>query len=152
MIHDFDFKVPGQPPSVNRMYDNAYAFDGSGKRYMSRKKSHEVEQYQLVAMNACQRAKPALWMPPEPYQPKLGRGLIVIELYFHLARDIDCDNAQKALLDAIKFGLGTTTQHFKRSGPKVVPIYDDNRFLGRAMWKQTGVKEPHVYVRIGPLP
>lgn len=148
MIHDFIFTIPGQPPSMNRLYENAYAFDGQGKRYMGRKKIHEVEMYQLVAMNACQRAKPALWEPRMPYQPKLGLGLIVIELAFVLARDIDCDNAQKALLDAIKFGLGTRVQHFKRSGPKVVPIYDDARFLGRAMSKQTGSKDPHVDVRV----
>lgn len=149
MIHEFDFKIPGQPPSVNRMYDNAYAFNGEGGRYMGRKKVLEVETYQLVAMNACQRAKPALWAPREAYDPKLGRGMIVIELYFHLARDMDCDNAQKAILDAIKYGLGVEPHTSRRGHPSMLPIYDDRRFLGRAMWKQTGCKEPHVYVRIG---
>ena len=149
MIHDFTFRIPGQPPSMNRMYENAYAFDGQGRRYMGRKKLHEVEMYQLVAMNACQRAKPALWEPQFPYQPKRGTGLIVVNLYFYLDRDIDCDNAQKALLDAIKFGLGTRVVTSKRSKvPRIAPIYDDARFLGRAMHKETGHKEPSVRVEV----
>lgn len=148
MIHEFSFTIPGQPPSVNRMYDNAYAFDGTGVRYMGRKKLHEVEAYQLVAMNACQRAKPALWRPREVYLPKMGSGMIVIELGFYLARDIDCDNTQKAILDAIKFGLGTRVVKSRKGVMAVRPIYDDARFLGRAMWKQTGHKHPRVDVRI----
>ena len=148
MIHEFAFTIPGQPPSVNRMYGNTYRFDAEGGRYAGRRKLAEVEAYQFVAMNACQRAKPALWKPREPHSPKLGMGMIVIELYYFLKRDIDCDNTQKAILDAIKYGLGLE-QHTSRKGRAALrPIYDDSRFLGRAMFKITGVKEPHVNVTV----
>jgi hypothetical protein len=134
---------------VNRIHEQVYQFDGAGRRYHGRKKLHEVEMYQLVAMNHCQRAKPAEWIPREAYQPKLGKGLIVIELDFFLGRDIDCDNTQKVILDGIKFGLGTHIVVAKRTkNPSVRPLYDDNRFLGRAMSKVTGVKHPRVEVTI----
>ena len=148
MIHEFEFAIPGQPPSVNRMYGNAYRFDAEGGRYTGRRKLEEVERYQFVAMNACQRAKPALWQPSIPYQPRLGIGMIVIELDFYLGRDIDCDNTQKAILDAIKYGLGVAPAKTRKGKTVLKPIYDDNRFLGRAMWKQTGVKEPYVAVKV----
>jgi hypothetical protein len=150
VIHDFGFEIPGQPPSTNRIYELAYRYDGRGNRYAGgRVKIKEVEEYQVRATRLCERAKPALWEPRAPYRPKKGTGLIVVELAFFLARDIDCDNAQKVLLDGIKFGLGTRVVISKTTKrPRLVPVYDDSRFLGRAMFKQTGVKEPRVKVTI----
>lgn len=145
MIHDFEFTIPGQPPSVNRQYDLGYSFDGKS---IYRSKNPEVTAYQLVAMNATQRAKPAEWIPREAYLPREGRGMIVIELRFFLGRDVDCDNTQKAILDAIKYGLGTEVRKARKGNSYVAPIYDDARFLARAMWKQTGVKQPRVEVAI----
>lgn len=146
-IHDFSFVIPGQPPSVNRMYGNTWNFDGE-RSWTGRRKVDEAVAYQLVAMNACQRAKPALWEPREAYLPREGRGLIVIEFRYYLARDMDCDNTKKAILDAIKYGLGTFPFTDRKKRTTVRPMYDDNRFLSRDLSKQTGFKEPRVEVTI----
>jgi hypothetical protein len=144
VIHDFSFTIPGQPPSVNRHYEVGFSPDGGGFR----KKDPDVARYQLVAMSACQRAKPALWEPQEPYRPKEGRGMIVVELSYYLVRDIDCDNMRKAIHDAIKYGLGTHVITNRRGNPEVRPLYDDARYLAHDLWKQTGVKHPRVEVTI----
>lgn len=142
-----EFLVPGQPPSMNHLYEQSYRFDGAGNRYMGRRKARGVEEYQLIAMHATQRAKPNGWNPG-PFNPKTGEGLIVVRYWWYLNRMVDCDNVQKALNDAIKFGLGTKVVHTRNGTPHVAPIYDDDRFLGQSMWKQTGSREPYVAVAI----
>jgi Holliday junction resolvase RusA-like endonuclease len=114
------FKVEGQPPSVNRMYTLART-KSTGRPYLT--KSLGVEMYQLVASSACRQARPKDWEPA----PKIR-----LRYMFHVKRDIDCDNAMKALNDAIAIALGV----------------NDRTFLPCTVDKTTGNKEPHVIVVI----
>jgi Holliday junction resolvase RusA-like endonuclease len=89
-------------------------------------KSEGVEAYQLVASHAARRAKPSGWEPTHP------KGLLRINYWFFMARNIDSDNALKALNDAIAKGIG----------------YDDKYFLPCVVSKEWGTKEPRVVVQI----
>jgi Holliday junction resolvase RusA-like endonuclease len=62
-----------------------------------------------------------------------GPGQIRVRYWFELSRDIDCDNALKALNDAIALALDV----------------DDRRFLPMVVCKHVGSKHPRVTIEIG---
>lgn len=78
----------------------------------------------MVVTALVRRAVPEGWSAPNQ---------IRIRYWFHVKRDIDCDNAMKALNDAIAIGLGV----------------DDKKFLPCTVEKTSGNKEPSVTVEIG---
>lgn len=119
----FVVSVPGIPPSVNHMYEPRLVTTGTGS-YMSRKKTSGVEEYQVTAALFVQNALPKAWRRALAEHD----GYIRIRYWFYLKRDIDCDNALKALNDAIAKALRV----------------DDKRFLPCVVDKYTGVKEPRV--------
>lgn len=134
--------IPGQPPSVNELRSHIV-----GKNYRPAW-SDAFYAYRNEVCTLVQIAKPRDWRPPE-YRPKLGEGMLVIEIALELDRDMDADNILKPLLDGVKYGLGTMVVYARKSGnPRVAPIYDDSGFLPRFLSKKTGVKKPQVHLTI----
>lgn len=123
----FRFTVPGQPPSVNHLYKIAIGrttgADGRQKTYRRMVKTEGVETYQTSVGWIVKSAKPASWS---------CEGMIRITYWFYLKRDIDCDNAMKALNDAIAKSLGV----------------DDRRFLPCVASKSTGHSKPYVEIEV----
>lgn len=93
----------------------------TGRPYITKAKG--VETYQLIASAAARKARPAEWTP---------RAQIRVRYAFYVKRDIDCDNALKALNDAIAIALDV----------------NDKIFLPCVIRKTTGCKEPYVQVWI----
>lgn len=134
-MSDFSFTIPGQPPSVNHLYKIAtstatdkfgqtvYGSDGKPKRYRRMVKAEGVEAYQTAVGRIVQTARPRGWQPGNRVR---------LRYWFHLKRDMDCDNALKALNDAIARALGV----------------NDKIFLPCVQEKTTGNKEPSVRVEI----
>lgn len=118
------FVVPGQPPSMNHLYRPAIRRRRDGTTYMARYKATGVEDYQLVAYSMARRARPKNWEPKLHY--------VRIRYWFRLKRDIDCDNAMKALNDAVAMALGI----------------DDRRFLPCVQDKWIGQHDPEVEIEI----
>jgi len=114
------FTVEGQPPSMNHLY-TVVRNRSTGRPYLT--KAPGVETYQLVATSRCRAARPAGWQPAPQ---------IRVAYWFHVKRDIDCDNALKALNDAIAIALGV----------------NDKAFLPCVKEKTTGAKEPRTVVVI----
>jgi hypothetical protein len=123
----WSFVVPGQPVSTNHMYIIGKGYRRGGISFPKMVKAPGVENYQTVASMVCRIAKPKDW--------KWDGELLVVEFDFHLMDNIDCDNAMKALLDAIKDVIGV----------------DDRFMLPRAMTKEWGLKpvNARVEVRVG---
>ena len=137
--------IPGQPPSVNRLTELHNVRGVRQKAW-----SAEFYEYRDLVTSLVQRAMPRGYVLPA-YLPKQGTGMLVIEIWLLLARDMDCDNILKPLLDGVKLGLGTKVVTTRRKGPHLVPIYDDAGFLPRFIAKRSGVKDPQVYMRIWAL-
>lgn len=93
----------------------------TGRPYIT--KAAGVETYQLIATSACRRARPADWVASER---------IRVRYAFHVKRDVDCDNALKALNDAIALGLDI----------------NDRIILPCVIEKTTGNRSPYVQVWI----
>lgn len=128
-------KVPGQPPSMNHMYKEAtqrakdkfgnpvYWGDGREKTYRTKVKAEGVQAYQDSVTWYTKAAMPSRWKPGERVR---------IRYWYHLKRDIDADNAQKALNDAIAHGMGI----------------DDRVFVTTVVAKWTKEKDPFVLVEV----
>jgi hypothetical protein len=146
-VSEFRFTIPGQPPTGNLLYDTVRRFSKTGAPYLGRAKKAGVSDYQFEVMHAAHRAMPPGWNPG-PWNPKTGEGLIVVRFWFYLKRAVDADNAMKVINDGIKVGLGTKEAKSRSGRVRVVPIYDDERFLGQAWWLVTGCAEPRVDVEL----
>lgn len=145
-MSSFGFLIPGQPPTGNKLYEPVWRHDKAGNRYQGLAKKEGVSTYQLQVMSLTRRAMPQGWDPGH-YDPKKGHGLIVVRFWFYLGRAVDADNAMKVINDGIKLGLGTR-EVYGKNGVRVVPRFDDARFLGQAWWLETGHKEPRVEVEL----
>jgi endodeoxyribonuclease RusA len=88
----WSFIIPGQPPSTNHMYLATVVRKADGTSARSVRKADGVESYQVAATLIARAAKPTGWVPEDR---------IRVIYRFWLKRDIDCDNALKALNDAI---------------------------------------------------
>lgn len=88
-------RIPGQPPSVNHMYERGYR---------KIRKSPGAEAYQAAATLIVRTSRPSGWT----YES----GFVRLVYDLHLKRDIDCDNILKALNDAIAVGLGMNDRYF----------------------------------------
>lgn len=121
----WSFEIPGQPPSVNNMYTQIILRRGTAAPPIrSVKKDSKVAAYQVAATYMTKTSRPRGWVPP--------KGQIRITLDFELARDADCDNLMKALLDAIATALNV----------------NDRMFLPCTRSKVVGSKDPKVRVEI----
>ncbi len=87
-------------------------------------KRDDVLAYQVTAGHLVRLARPKAWNPPEGY--------IRVTYEFFLKRDIDCDNAMKALNDAIASALGV----------------NDKRFLPCVRSKSVDPKEQNIRVEV----
>ena len=119
--------LPGQPPSTNHMYVIGRGFRRGGIAYPKMVKVDAVVAYQQMTTLITRLAKPREW--------KWDGGLLVLEFGFYLVDNIDCDNAMKAVCDAISDAIEV----------------NDKWFLPRAMSKVWGLKpaDARVEVTIG---
>jgi Holliday junction resolvase RusA-like endonuclease len=90
---------------------------------MTLAKKQKVIDYQEAAIIIIRSMKPRGWAPA---------GQVRLRYWFHLARDIDCDNAMKAIHDALQIATGV----------------DDKRFLPCVMEKQIGLSGKEALVRV----
>jgi hypothetical protein len=121
------FVVRGQPVSWNEGYEIGkvartgrhgrlrLGADGSVVEARTIVKTEVAKAYTTEVALRSRRAAPRDWW---------DGGLVVVELYYYLGRDIDCDNVMKFVDDGIQAGTGV----------------DDKWFLTRAMWKTTGLR------------
>lgn len=120
------FSVPGTPPSVNHLYEATLTRGPNGVRRGVRK-SPGVESYQIVATLVARAALPANW------KDTYSEGYVRLRYWFYLRREIDCDNALKALNDALAKAFGINDRKFL---PYVV-----DKFVGKN-------EDPHVVVQL----
>lgn len=123
----FTFRVPGQPPTVNHLYKEAtrttIGKNGNVRTYRTKVKEDGVQTYQDSVTWYTKMNVPRDWEPGERVR---------LRYWFHLKRDIDCDNALKAINDAVAHALRV----------------DDKSFLPSVEAKWTGEKDPFVVVEI----
>jgi len=72
--------------------------------YAGRAKESAVVAYQTGAVMQVRTAKPSHW--------RHGGGWIRISYSFRLSRAVDCDNAMKALNDAVALAIGVDDKFF----------------------------------------
>jgi Holliday junction resolvase RusA-like endonuclease len=123
-LSGFRFTVPGVPPSVNHSYRPIKVRNKDGSFSLRMAKNDVVLSYQVATAYLVRQARPSGWEPPEGY--------IRVRYQFFLRRSIDCDNAMKALNDAIAGALGV----------------NDARFLPCVMSKSVNSKEPNPRVEV----
>ncbi|HEX5016538.1 MAG TPA: hypothetical protein VFX15_03005 [Actinomycetes bacterium] len=113
------FQVEGQPVSWNAAYGigvvNRRAYNRRPREVRTIVKTDKAVAYTGLAMRRCQEKRPRGWSPT---------GLVVVEFYYFLGRDIDCDNVMKLVNDGIEAATGV----------------DDKWFLPRAIFKTTGLR------------
>lgn len=97
--------------------------DGRVKTFRTKVKNDGVQTYQDSVTWYTKAARPGGWEAGERVR---------LTYWFHLKRDIDCDNALKALNDAIAHALNV----------------NDKAFLPTVEAKWTGEKDPFVIVEI----
>lgn len=88
---------------MNHMYEATIVRRADGSSVRSVRKANGVESYQVAATLIAKAARPSDWEPAER---------IRVIYRFFLKRDIDCDNALKALNDAIAKAIGTDDKRF----------------------------------------
>lgn len=128
-------RVPGQPPSMNHLYRDTQQQardaggrplswpDGRPKYFRTKVKADGVQAYQDSVTWYTKVAVPKGWEPS---------GRVRLRYWFHLTRDIDCDNAMKALNDAVALGMKG----------------NDKAFLPTVVAKWTGEKDPCVVIEV----
>lgn len=111
--------VPEAPPSVNHSYKIVRIGN-----HMRKAKTEEVIRFQALTAMLTRQAKPRNWQPEGQW--------IRLRYRFYLRYDKDCDNAVKALNDAIASALGV----------------NDSRFLPCTELKSVNRKEPTPRVEV----
>lgn len=102
--------IEGQPPSMNHSYrpikkpmrdsfgQPIYSAEGRQVVRMGLAKNQKVTDYQQLVVWRARQARPSGWQH--------GGSWIRIYYRFFLSRKMDCDNAMKALNDALAIALG----------------------------------------------
>lgn len=114
------FTIEGQPVSWNAAYGigviNRRAFNRESHQVRTIIKTDAAVTYTALAAARCVEArKPRDWW---------HGGLVVVEFYYYLGRDIDCDNVMKLVNDGIEAATGV----------------NDKWYLPRAMSKTIGLR------------
>jgi Holliday junction resolvase RusA-like endonuclease len=119
----------GQPPTVNHLYDVAWKYDRTGRRYKGKVKNKAAQKYHDDAVLVLRSAKPSRWE---------AEGQVRIYYHLYLCRPIDADNILKVVNDAIATAVGI----------------NDSRFLPCVQSKVTGLplREARIEVEIEALP
>ena len=97
------FTLPGQPPSLNDLYEIGYRNDKRGRRYKGIIKNKDAQRYHDDAIPQIRVAKPSRWLPA---------GQVRLRIRLFLAGDIDADNTLKVLSDAIQTATGINDKVF----------------------------------------
>jgi hypothetical protein len=134
---DWGFVVPGQPVSWNQGYEiGRVARTGGGGRLRLGSDGRPIEARTIVKTGLAKAYTEEVVLRARAAAPRgwWDGGLVVIELYYFLGRDIDCDNVMKFVDDGIETATGV----------------NDRWFLTRAMWKTTGLrpKDRRLVVRV----
>jgi hypothetical protein len=120
--------IPGAPPSMNHSYRPVMlrkrTATGTPYSRIGMAKLSVVAAYQTDAVLLTRSARPSSWQPAGEW--------IRVRYRFFLRRPIDCDNAMKALNDALALAIGV----------------DDKRFLPCVTSKSVSSKEKHPRVEV----
>lgn len=99
----WSFVLPGQPPSLNDLYEIGWRNDKRGRRYKGIVKNEDARRYHDDAIPQIRVAKPSRWVPA---------GQVRLRIRLFLANDIDADNTLKVLSDAIQAATGINDKVF----------------------------------------
>lgn len=122
--------LPGPPPTVNHTYKIVRVPRRGGGGLVSRlAKTEGIETYQAGVTLIARTAKPSGWQPADK---------IRLRYTFYLGRELDCDNALKAINDAIALAIRPSASAAKR----------DSGFLPCVADVFVGDKNPRVVVEI----
>lgn len=115
----WSFEIEGQPVSWNAAYEigviNRRAYNRESRQVRTIIKTDAAVSYTALAAARAAEARPRDWWQG---------GLVTVEFYYYLGRDIDCDNVMKLVNDGIQAATGV----------------DDKWYLPRAMTKTTGLR------------
>ena len=96
--------LPGPPVSVNHQFKIVVVPKKGGGGLVRRLgKADGVEAYQAGITYIAKAARPSGWEPANK---------IRLRYWFYLSHEIDCDNALKAINDAIAVALGVNDKGF----------------------------------------
>lgn len=122
--------LPGPPPTINHTYKIVTVPKKGGEGVVRRLgKVEGVEHYQAGVTMIARSARPSGWQPAAK---------IRLRYWFHLQREIDCDNALKAINDAIAFAIR----------PDASPVMRDRGFMPCVQDIQLDEKNPYVIVEV----
>ena len=130
MSDSWRMTLPGPPPTVNHSYRIVKVpRKGGGGLVSTLAKARGIEAYQAGVTYIAKVAKPRGWEPAEK---------IRLRYWFYLTREIDCDNALKAINDAIALAIR----------PDASPVKRDRGFLPCVVDMYLGEKDPRVVVEV----
>ena len=122
--------LPGPPPTINHTYKIVTVPKKGGGGLVRRLgKADGIEAYQAGVTYIAKVAKPSGWVPADK---------IRLRFWFYLSREIDCDNALKAINDAIALAIR----------PDASPAKRDSGFLPCVADMYLGQKDPRVVVEV----
>lgn len=122
--------LPGPPPTINHSYKIVTVPAKGGQGLVRRlAKADGVEAYQAGVTYIAKTAKPSGWVPADKVR---------LRYWFYLQREIDSDNALKAINDAIALAIRPDASAAKR----------DSGFLPCVADVFLGYKDPHVVVEV----
>lgn len=122
MTTSFRFLMPGQPPTWNHMY-RWTTKNVNGKTVRIQVKTDEANLYQSQLTMIARASRPASFQP---------QNQIIVAYDMYLGRDLDADNAMKAVNDALAVALGV----------------NDKRFLPVCNHKTHGHKNPEIIIHV----
>lgn len=130
MVSSWQMTLPGPPPTVNHSYRIVVVPGRKGQGMVRRlAKAEGVETYQAGVTLIARTAKPSGWQAADKVR---------LRYTFYLGRELDCDNALKAINDAIALAIRPTASAAKR----------DSGFLPCVADVFVGDKNPRVVVEV----
>jgi hypothetical protein len=130
MSEKWRMTLPGPPPTINHSYRIVTVPGRHGQGLVRRlAKVEGVETYQAGVTLIARTSRPSGWVPAEK---------IRLRYWFYLVKEIDCDNALKAINDAIALAIRPEATSAKR----------DRGFIPCVQDVYLRQKEPYVVVEI----
>lgn len=95
--------LPGQPPTLNKLYQPVYRKSRDGRTYQGIGKNPDARTYHAEMAMLIRNAKPSQWKPA---------AFVRLTFRLFLSHDIDADNVLKVLSDAFQTGTGINDSWF----------------------------------------
>jgi hypothetical protein len=109
--------LPGQPPTLNKLYQPVWRTANDGRRYMGVGKNEDAKRWHDDMQGPIRTACPSGWRP---------KAYVQLRIRLFLTHDIDADNVLKVLSDAIQTATGVNDRAFLPcvESKEVVPFKD----------------------------